>query len=275
MDNGNLERNFQVLNMKRLPGINSAPGQFNQPPEGRLGNVQVVVITIASLAAISLCVFLMSFLSVPSSLSSEAKVDARKSQSQDKLKNLVLAMQSYAAYHGSLPPAVVIGPDGKTPHSWRVAIMPYIDSAAAHRKYKFDEPWDSPSNLKILEEMPNALWSPFDDPDSTNSGYYVISGPKAFFDGERKPNMGEIKDGASDTLLIVEAKRDVPWTKPEDIPFDPEGSAPDLGGFLEGEIIMVMADGTALTVLAEKVKPHLKNMIMPNDGNSVPDFEKD
>ena len=30
---------------------------------------------------------------------------------------------------------------------------------------------------------------------------------------------------------MVEAKRDIPWTKPEDIPFDVDKELPKLGGF--------------------------------------------
>ena len=33
------------------------------------------------------------------------------------------------------------------------------------------------------------------------------------------------------TILAVEAKREVPWTKPEDIPFNPELPLPQIGGF--------------------------------------------
>ena len=40
-----------------------------------------------------------------------------------------------------------------------------------------DEPWDSPANKQILEQMPDAFRSPYDDPKSLNSGYYCFTGP--------------------------------------------------------------------------------------------------
>ena len=46
----------------------------------------------------------------------------------------------------------------------------------------------------------------------------------------------DITDGTSNTLMIVEAKRNIPWTKPEDLSFDPDKPVPELGGFVEGRI---------------------------------------
>jgi hypothetical protein len=43
-----------------------------------------------------------------------------------------------------------------------------------------------------------------------------------------------ILDGASNTLGLVEARRNVPWTMPEDLPFDPAAPVPALGFLPEG-----------------------------------------
>ena len=42
--------------------------------------------------------------------------------------------------------------------------------------------------------------------------------------------------------MLVEAKRDTPWTKPEDIPYDPDKPMPALGGCLEGGFHIALAD---------------------------------
>ena len=36
-------------------------------------------------------------------------------------------------------------------------------------------------------------------------------------------------DGTSNTVAVVEARNAVPWTKPDDLPFDPNANAPLLG----------------------------------------------
>ena len=46
--------------------------------------------------------------------------------------------------------------------------------------------------------------------------------------------MESITDGPSCTILLVEAKRNIPWTKPADIPYDPHKLLPALGGYSEG-----------------------------------------
>src|SRR5262249_51353981 len=56
----------------------------------------------------------------------QARLAARRTQSMNNLKQLALAMHNYADVNQSLPPAVLYGPDGKTPYSWRVAILPYL-----------------------------------------------------------------------------------------------------------------------------------------------------
>ncbi len=50
--------------------------------------------------------------------------------SKNHLKQLALAMHNYHDVYHHFPPAVVIGPDGKTPHSWRVELLPFLEGEA-------------------------------------------------------------------------------------------------------------------------------------------------
>ena len=115
--------------------------------------------------------------------------------------------------------------------------------------------------------------SPYDDPKSTNSGYYVIVGPGTPFEGKTGIVPERITDGTSETLLIVEAKQGVPWTKPEDIPFDPAKPLPKLGGFVRGRFGAVLADGTVRTFEGDSVKDQLRWLIVRNDGHGI-DWQK-
>jgi prepilin-type processing-associated H-X9-DG protein len=153
----------------------------------------------------------------------------------NRLKQLGLAMYNYASAHnGRFLPAVVIGPDGKTPHSWRVELLPYMEQQALFNEYKMDQPWDSPANRKVLEARPIMLAYPGSDQGPTDSAYFVLTGPETLFPKEGEAvGFNQILDGTSNTILIVEAKRAIPWTKPEDIPFDAmdKQRLPKLGGF--------------------------------------------
>ncbi len=81
------------------------------------------------------------------------------------------------------------------------------------------------------------------------ASYYVLTGEGGIFnDKPAKKGTGfeKILDGTSNTLLLVEAKRDIPWTKPEDIAFDSQ-KPPELGGFTPGVFGIAIADGSVHT----------------------------
>jgi prepilin-type processing-associated H-X9-DG protein len=59
--------------------------------------------------------------------------------------------------------------------------------------------------------------------------------------------MGQISDGAANTILVVEAKREIPWTKPEDIPYAADQPLPALGGWTENHFNALYADGHVVT----------------------------
>src|SRR5262249_10507271 len=101
----------------------------------------------------------------------QAKVDYQ-------LKELIAAMYSYHDAHGRLPPAAVYGKDGKgtVPHSWRVELLPYLDESELYDQYHFDEPWDSDTNKKVLDKMPDVFRHPMAPKDSTNASYFVLIG---------------------------------------------------------------------------------------------------
>ena len=41
--------------------------------------------------------------------------------------------------------------------SWRVGLLPYIDQVDLFRRVAVDEPWDSPSNRRLWNEMPSVF----------------------------------------------------------------------------------------------------------------------
>ena len=195
--------------------------------------------------------------------------DNKLGSTKNNLKRLGLAMYNYHDTHGHFPPAVVLGPDGKTPHSWRVELLPFVDQNALYAEYRMNEPWDSAANLKVLAQMPNVFRSPFDDPKSIKSGYYALVGPGTVFGEPAGVKVSQITDGTSNTIMFVEAKRDIPWTKPEDIAFDAERQLPSLGGFLDGMFAVGMADGSVGTLEVDLPKDKLKWLILRNDGHPI------
>jgi len=199
----------------------------------------------------------------------QARESASRTQSQNNLKQLGLAMHIYADQFKTFPPAVVIGPDGKTPHSWRVAVLPYIEQQALYNQYKFDEPWDSEANRKVLAQMPAQFRNPSDDSKSTNTAYFVFTGKGALFGDDKGPNFAEITDGMSNTIMIVEAKRDVPWTKPEDFEYDAKQPLPKLGGFFPGGFNATFGDGSVRFLQDSINEQALRALITKGGGETV------
>src|SRR5260370_3576959 len=144
---------------------------------------------------------------------------AARSQSANNTKQIGLAMHNYNDTHNSFPAHAIYSKDGKTPLlSWRVAILPYLEQDALYREFKVDEPWDSPHNKKLISKMPvNYKPGGAGTKEVGKTYYQVVTGPDTVFDGAKKMKLQDIKDGTSNTLMAIEAKDPVVWSKPEDL----------------------------------------------------------
>ena len=159
-----------------------------------------------------------------------AREAARRAQCVNNLKQIGLAMHNYASANNAFPKPAITGEQGKALLSWRVAILPYIQQQGLYEKFKLDEPWDSPHNKALLKEMPSFYLCPsrtVTEPFTTT--LRVFKGEGALFEGAHATRLADITDGTSNTLMVVEAEEAVPWTKPDDLPFDP-AAVPSLFG---------------------------------------------
>jgi hypothetical protein len=160
-----------------------------------------------------------------------------------------------------------------------VAILPYIEGHQQKTKYRFDEPWDSEHNQQVLAEIPEALRSPFDTPDSVNTSYFMATGKDTFgYTGAgRGIDLGrkviEISDGMEKTIMVVEAKRNVPWTKPEDIEIDPAKPLPKLGGFLPNGLFCASFASGHVRTLSSTTEEKMLRALFTIDGGEVVDLK--
>ncbi|HUG89295.1 MAG TPA: DUF1559 domain-containing protein, partial [Planctomycetaceae bacterium] len=208
-----------------------------------------------------------------------ARAAARRTMSRNNLHQIGIAFHNYHDVYNRFPPAVLYGPDGKTPHTWRVAILPFIDQARLYEQYRFDEPWDSPHNKQILEQMPATYRHPDAPAGSTHSSYFGLVGEETIFTGKQATRneagvpIREILDGTSNTLMVVEAQRDIPWTKPEDIPvFDPDKRLPALGGYTPGGFQALFCDG-ATRFISEMIDAAVLKALLTCAGGEPVDLE--
>ena len=178
-------------------------------------------------------------------------------QSRDKLKRLGGAIYQYLDTHNHFP-ADIKGKDGKPLLSWRVAILPYLDLDFLYAQFKFDEPWDGPNNKKLAAFMPDVFRAPVQDRKTADTYFQAVAGPGAAFDPTATVTIQHIGDGTSQTLMLVEAGPPVPWTKPTDIPFDPNGKPPMLEGPYTDAVHVAVADCSTIRM---KPKPDADDLM--------------
>jgi hypothetical protein len=221
---------------------------------------------------------------------------APKRQSVHNLKQIALAMMNYAdTYGGQMAPSVYLDPTvrgklgnpmltgellakfkgklgGKTLPllSWRVAILPFLEEGKLYKEFKFDEPWDSEHNRKLLEKMPK-VYAPVTGKAKPGMTYYqVFVGKDAPFDGmvsSRFP--AGFPDGTANTFLVVEGGEAVPWTKPQDIPYDAGKPVPKLGGLFPDGFHVGMADGSVRFVSQGADEKAIRAAITPRGGEPI------
>jgi prepilin-type processing-associated H-X9-DG protein len=169
-------------------------------------------------------------------LGTTVRIPAMRMESANNLHQIGIALHDYEVDHGHLPPQVLVGSDGQPLLSWRVLILPYLEQEDLFRRFRLNEPWDSPHNVKLLDRMPK-IYAPVRrvDFEPNCTFYQAFVGPGAAFEHGRTLKSADFGDGPSNTLMVVEAGEAVPWTKPADVAVDPNEPIPPLGGNLKGK----------------------------------------
>jgi hypothetical protein len=203
--------------------------------------------------------------------------EKKRHREREELMQIFFAMENYDGINDRLPPHAIRDKNGKPLLSWRVAILPYVGEINLYGKFKLDEPWDSDHNKKLLARMPKLYRPPVEDKDKPYHTYYKVfvspkgAKPASPFTGDEKITLAQInkQDGSINTILAVEGGEPVPWTKPEDIPFDMTKPLPTLALPFRDGINIVLCDGPVRKLkkgLPDKV---LKEIITWNGGEKV------
>ncbi len=166
----------------------------------------------------------------------QAREAARRSQCQNNLKQMGLAISNYHDVHKLFPPGEIHGNSSGTPHAfawdhhignWTCVIFPFLDQTPAYDQLDF-ETWGAGAqytvnNQRLLRERFSVLLCPSDPHDGFTSNwgpgnarimhYFAVSNDvenhnghplKGIFYNDSNVSYGGVKDGASNTAMIAE-----------------------------------------------------------------------
>ena len=203
----------------------------------------------------------------------KTRESASRMQSMNNMKQIALAMLNFEIATRTFPAQAFGRPNGDTPRlSWRVRILPQLEQTELYRQFHLDEPWDSEHNKTLISKMPDVFRSPPDERPTTSASYYVLTGPKTMFSGKDGMKISDITGGTSNTIVFVEAKRDIPWTKPEDIDYDPAKPLPKLGGHFPGGFCAAFADGSVRWIADQTPADVIRALIDPTGDKANTDL---
>ncbi|RLS58269.1 MAG: DUF1559 domain-containing protein [Planctomycetota bacterium] len=150
----------------------------------------------------------------------QAREAARRSQSKNNMKQLLLAMHNYHDTFNHFPPGTVPNDDLEVEErlSWMVSILPYMDQAPLYNQVDMKEGYASAANeMPLMVAIPTYM-NPSIPPGGGVTHYVGIGGiteegPTAelpspvagIFGYNRATRMRDITDGTSNTFAIAES----------------------------------------------------------------------
>jgi hypothetical protein len=172
-----------------------------------------------------------------------AREAARRSQSMNNVKNILLGLLNYESATKAFPAHANYSADGKPLLSWRVHILPYMDHHDLYKQFHLDEPWDSEHNKTLISQMPAVFLDPSSRLPATEgrTHYLGVKGEEMLFNGTDKgTEIRRISDGTARTIAVLQVndERATTWTRPDDWEFDPQSPLKGLSGSMHPGVFM-------------------------------------
>jgi hypothetical protein len=195
-----------------------------------------------------------------------------KDPTQSNLQQLAQAMLKYHKDHGHLPANAIYSKKGEPLLSWRVELLPYLDHEEMYKRFKLDEPWNGPHNIKLIDKMPEVFndWGASRVNKLKATRFRVFSGKGTAFEGTQGLRLTDFTDGSATTFLIVLAQMPVPWTKPDLLPYLPNRPLCKLGGGArDNGFYAACADGSVHLIKEKTDEKTIRALITRNGSEKV------
>ena len=166
-----------------------------------------------------------------------AREAARRTECQNNLKQIGLAILNYESTHGVFTPYSITSPKR---HNWTAFILPQIEQQAVADIYHWDKNWDAPANQPAITTHLKVLHCPstaepadrldnFSGKSASTSDYAPptaitqtlinlglmdrVTNLRAVITNGQRVTHSTIRDGASNSIMVTEdAGRPVHWT---------------------------------------------------------------
>ena len=200
-----------------------------------------------------------------------ARQSASRQMSRNNLKQIALAMHNYHDKYKRFPPAASRDAAGKPLLSWRVHLLPYLEQAELYKQFKLDEPWDSENNKKLINIIPKPYLDPQANVKPGMTTYVVPIGEGTVFGGNEPLRLRDIRDGSSNTIMVVNALPDkaVIWTKPDDLPVVEATPLAGLTNDARKNFEAALCDGSVRVFTADIGAETLRLLLNANDGKPI------
>jgi len=143
-----------------------------------------------------------------------------------------------------------------------------------YKQFHLDEPWDSEHNLKLAKTRVKVYELPYLEEKPGETHYRVFVGNGAGFDMIQGFKFSQFTDGTSNTMLVFEGSEATPWTKPDEIEFDPKKPMLKHLRFENNSVCSIaMADGSVRAVPSKLSEEILRLLIQKDDGMPIPDID--
>ena len=154
-----------------------------------------------------------------------AQLQVNQTLCSANLTKLHFALHEYQAMNGTLPPAFLGDSNGRPRHSWRVLMLPHldtwgIDGDAIQRAYNFNEPWNSSANLQLIKPVEESRFAcPCgDERKTTKTNYVVPIGEGTLFPGANAVSLSDLPNDVDPIMVFEIAHSNIQWAEPRDLP---------------------------------------------------------
>lgn len=170
-----------------------------------------------------------------------------------------------------------MGTDGKSAHSWRILLLPFLDGQELLESYSFDEPWDGPNNQKLASQMPRffSFAGSHVSGESVSTNFVAVTGPETVWPPSGSTSYLDVSDPHSRTIQFAEYNGPpIHWMSPVDLPFakmsfkvgDPAGVDSQ---YLDPAVAMV--DGSVQRLSSSDVtEDEMRAMCTKSGGDGAP-----